>query len=126
MALEIDLLATETGYKDKIKCVGIGVPGKVDPVNGIAIRAVNLGFNNIAFAQEMKNRLKIPVYIDNDVRNYTRGEAAVGNGKGKKNLLCLTLGTGLAAGIMINGEMITGFDHFAGEIGHDIVLDGSY
>ncbi|MGZ4161564.1 MAG: ROK family protein [Neobacillus sp.] len=121
LASEILSLSERTGYKDKIRCVGIGVPGKVNPGTGIAISAVNLGYEKVPFAAEMSNRLSVPVYIDNDVRNYTRGEALAGSGKGYKNLICLTLGTGMAAGIMVDGTMVTGHDFFAGEIGHDSV-----
>jgi glucokinase len=122
LAREIEKLAERNGFKDRIDCIGIGVPGKVNPNIGMAISAVNLGYENVPFAEEMKRRLNVPVFIDNDVRNYTRGEAIAGSGKDYKNLICLTLGTGMAAGIMIDGNMITGHDFFAGEIGHDPVL----
>lgn len=126
LANEIEKLAYNTGFLNNIKCIGIGVPGKVNPEKGIAIRAVNLGYHHLSLAKEMKDRLNIPVYIDNDVRNYTRGEAVSGSGKGKSNVICLTLGTGMAAGIMIDGKIVTGFDYYAGEIGHDVVQGGTY
>lgn len=126
LASKIEDLIIKTGFENMVKCIGIGVPGKVNPEKGIAIHSVNLGYSNVSFAEEMNERLNIPVYIDNDVRNYTRGEAVLGSGKDKKDIVCLTLGTGLAAGVMINGEIITGTDFYAGEIGHDVVIGENY
>lgn len=122
LAKEIKELAEKNGYENQIQCVGIGVPGLVNPDQGVVINAVNLGYDHVPFAKFMSERLNgIPVFIDNDVRTYTRGEAQQGAGKGSKNIICLTLGTGMAAGIMVNGEMITGSEFFAGELGHDYV-----
>src|SRR5690625_3690453 len=115
LANKIEKLIVKNGFWDMVKCIGIGVPGKVNPANGIAIHSVNLGYSNVPFAKEMYTRLNIPVYIDNDVRNYTRGEALFGSGRNSRNIICLTLGTGLAAGIMIDGNIITGVDNYAGE-----------
>ncbi|PLS05351.1 ROK family protein [Neobacillus cucumis] len=106
---------------EHLLCVGIGVPGKVNPGEGTAIHAVNLGYDNVPFADEMTKRLGVPVFIDNDVRNYTRGEAIAGSAKGFQNVICVTLGTGMAAGVMIERNIICGSNFFAGEIGHDIV-----
>lgn len=121
LAFEIQTLAEKLGYKEKLLCVGIGVPGKINPGKGLAISAVNLGYENVPFAAEMERRLQVPVFIDNDVRNYTRGEVMAGSGKGFRNAICITLGTGMAAGVMIEGTVICGHDFFAGEIGHDFV-----
>ncbi|MCR2821967.1 ROK family protein [Lederbergia panacisoli] len=126
IASEINILAERNGYKNNISCIGMGVPGKVNPNIGIVIRAVNLGYEDVPFASEMEKRLGVPVFIDNDVRVYTRGEALAGSGKGSKNLICLTLGTGMAAGVMINGQMVTGSDFYAGELGHDPVEGVNY
>ncbi|MBS4216941.1 ROK family protein [Bacillus sp. FJAT-49711] len=123
---EIGKLIEKTGYENNIQCVGMGVPGKVNPNTGTVIRAVNLGYENVPFASEMETRLGVPVFIDNDVRVYTRGEALAGSGKGSQNLICLTLGTGMAAGVMINGQMVTGSDFYAGELGHDPVPEATY
>jgi glucokinase len=103
----------------QLAAVGMGVPGNVDSENGIAIAAVNLGWSNLPMANEMKQRLGVPVRIDNDVRAYTQGEVIAGVGQGKKNVICVTLGTGIAAGILVNGSIISGSQFYAGEIGHD-------
>lgn len=120
LSAEIMSLKVKAGLEGLL-CVGIGVPGKVNPWEGTAIHAVNLGYDNVPFAAEMTKRIGSPVFIDNDVRNYTRGEVYAGSGKGYRNVICITLGTGMAAGVMIEGNIICGSDFFAGEIGHDIV-----
>ena len=110
----------------QVLCVGMGVPGIVDSEDGIAYGAVNMGWSHLPIAIEMKQRLGVPVFIDNDVRAYTQGEVIAGSGQGKKNVLCITLGTGIAAGIMMNGRMISGARFYAGEIGHDRCPDVSF
>ncbi|MBS4194889.1 ROK family protein [Lederbergia citri] len=126
IADKVNKLVKNNGYENKVACVGIGVPGKVNPNTGIVIRAVNLGYEEVPFALEMEKRLGVPVFIDNDVRNYTRGEALAGSGKGAENIICITLGTGMAAGVMVNGQMVTGSDFYAGELGHDQVSGVNY
>ncbi|MBW8351982.1 ROK family protein [Bacillus sp. IITD106] len=126
IADEVNMLAEKNGFKNNVSCVGIGVPGKVNPNTGIVIRAVNLGYEEVPFALEMEKRLSVPVFIDNDVRNYTRGEALAGSGKGAENIICITLGTGMAAGVMIDGQMVIGSNFYAGELGHDPVSGVNY
>jgi glucokinase len=113
----------EAGYS-QIGAAGFGIPGWVEPETGIALDSSNLGWRNVGFAQEMARRLGSPVYIDNDVRMYTLGEASSGAGVGYRHLICLTLGTGLAAGIINDGVLVRGNRQLAGEFGHDAV-DGT-
>jgi len=126
LAAEIVQLTKESGFKSGLQAVGMGVPGKVDPVRGIALGASNLGWFGVPFSREMSRRLGVAVRIDNDVRMYTLGEATAGAGKGCRNLICLTLGTGLAAGVIIDGRIVRGSDWYAGEIGHDTVQGVKY
>lgn len=117
---EIQALALAHGYRD-IAAAGFGVPGWVDTASGMALDASNMGWKNVRFAEAMSRRLGAPVYIDNDVRLYTLGEAAAGAGQGCADLVCITVGTGLSAGIMTNGFLVRGSRLLAGEIGHDRV-----
>lgn len=123
LSAEIHELALEAGYR-QIGAAGFGIPGWVDPDTGFALASSNLGWRNVGFADEMSRRLGSPVHIDNDVRMYTLGEATAGAGVGYRHLICLTLGTGLAAGIMDNGVLVRGNRQLAGEFGHDVV-DGT-
>lgn len=122
LAEAIMRLVDEAGYTGCIAKVGMGVPGRVDPIQGMALGASNLGWVNVPLAKEMSSRLGgTPVYIDNDVRIYTLGEAIAGAGRGFTNIIGLTLGTGIAASLIIDGRMVRGSDFYAGEIGHDSV-----
>ena len=121
LAREIRSLLRELGSERPPAAVGMGVPGKVDPDLGMALGAANLGWTDVPFAAEMSRRLEAPVFIDNDVRMYAWGEAVAGAGAGCRDLICVTLGTGLAAGIVVDGRLVRGATAFAGEIGHDVV-----
>lgn len=123
LSSEIVALALEAGYRE-IGAAGFGIPGWVETDTGIALDASNLGWRNVCFAEGMRSRLGSPVYIDNDVRMYTLGEATCGAGVGYRHLICLTLGTGLAAGIINDGVLVRGNRQLAGEFGHDVV-DGT-
>ncbi|MDG0792519.1 ROK family protein [Cohnella ginsengisoli] len=107
LGMEIAALAQAHGYRD-IAAAGFGVPGWVDTASGMALDASNMGWKNVPFAEEMSRRLGAPVYIDNDVRLYTLGEAAAGAGEGCADLVCITVGTGLSAGIMMDGVLARG------------------
>ncbi|MBS4179010.1 ROK family protein [Lederbergia citrea] len=117
LALEINRLV---GRKTII-CVGVAVPGKVNGERGIVELATNLGWENVALATDLSEILKVPVKIEHDVRSYTVGEAMKGAGIGYNNIVCLTIGTGMAVGSIVNGQLIAGSDYLAGELGHDTV-----
>jgi glucokinase len=126
LAETIQVLVGEAGYAGYLSKVGAGVPGRVDPIQGKALGASNLGWANVAFAEEMNDRLGVPVYIDNDVRIYTLGEMIAGAGRGFTNIIGVTLGTGMAAALIIDGKMVRGADFYAGELGHDSVPGNSF
>ncbi|MDB4868353.1 MAG: glucokinase [Cohnella sp.] len=115
------LVSKHTSDLNRITAIGAGVPGIVDAGNGIALGASNLGWKDVPFAAELNRRLGVPVYIDNDVRIYTLGEAHAGAGVGHGHILCITLGTGLAASVIVDGRLLRGSTLYAGEIGHDPV-----
>ena len=109
---------------DSFKCrdcvgIGIGAPGLVDSQRGIVQYLVNIkGWENVPIAQALERRIRLPVKVDNDANVMTLGELVYGAGRGCKNLVCLTLGTGVGGGIIIGGELYRGATHAAGEIGH--------
>lgn len=104
--------------KSDIVSVGIGTPGFVDPKLGIAVSAANLGWKQIPFAERIREHVAIPVHIDNDVRMYALGEALHGAGQGYRHVLGITLGTGLAAAMIVDGSPYYGSKYMAGELGH--------
>lgn len=103
-------------------CQGIGLacPGGVDAERGIVLAdSPNLiGWKGTKVKQKLEKALKIPVFIDNDANLAAWGEKCWGAGKGAKNLICLTLGTGVGGGIIIDNKIYQGSHFYAAEIGH--------
>lgn len=104
---------------DEVGCMGIGVPGLLDVEQGISIFSPNFtDWEDVPVVRWFEERLGIPTYIDNDVRVNLYGEWHFGAGRGKRNVVLLTLGTGLGSGVMIDGHVLYGATGSVGEIGH--------
>lgn len=102
-----------------IKCMGMGIPGLLNPDEGLSIFSPNFpDWENIHVVNQMKRYFDFPVFIDNDVRVNMYGEWLFGAGAGYKNLVLITLGTGLGSGIVNDGKVFYGTTSSAGEIGH--------
>jgi glucokinase len=102
--------------------IGFGLPGQIDSINGIVRLLPNIpGWVEVPLAKIVSDEFKVPVKLDNDVRVATLGELNFGAGKGCKNLICLTVGTGVGSGIVLNGQLVRGASLTAGEIGHVVV-----
>jgi len=102
--------------------VGIGLAGQIDPREGVVIFAPNLHWHNVPFQSDLKQALKLPIVITNDVRAVAWGEWLHGAGKGCDDLVCLFVGTGIGGGVVSGGRMLTGCSNTAGELGH-ITID---
>ncbi|MCM1048228.1 MAG: ROK family glucokinase [Clostridiales bacterium] len=103
--------------------VGVGVPGPVDR-DGVVHGAVNLGWGTFNIKEELAALLDgMRVEGGNDANVAALGEMWKGGGQGHKNLVAVTLGTGVGGGIIINGEIVTGATGAGGEIGHIHVED---
>jgi glucokinase len=98
--------------------VGIGIPGYVDPVNGVVIEAVNLGWQNVALAERLSADFKLPVKVQKDVNAAVWGEAKFGAAQGIRDGVLIAIGTGLGIGVMVKGRLVTGADGAAGELAH--------
>ena len=109
---------TETTSAD-IKGIGFDFPGQVDYKTGVVKLAPNIpGWVNVPIAQMIEEAFHIPTRIDNDVRCAALGEMNFGAGKGCQNFVCITVGTGIGSGLVINGQLVRGAANAAGEIGH--------
>jgi len=106
---------------EQIDGVGIGLPGFLDIPNGLIVRLTNLGWENIPIKSIMEERLQKRVEIDNDANVAALGEAWCGAGAGVNDLVCVTLGTGVGGGVIVNGQLVYGCNGFAGEIGHILI-----
>lgn len=107
--------ATEISRAD-IRSVGIGIPGVVDPANGRVVHAVNLGVESLDIVGRVRAELDVPVTVANDVKAATIGAASLRGERG--SMAYLNLGTGVAAGIVLDGELWHGTRGTAGEVGH--------
>ena len=109
---------TEKNLKaEEILGVGIGAPGPVD-AEGTVYKAVNLGWDVINIPAIFRQYLDIPVAAANDANIAAFGEMWQGAGKGFKDVVAVTLGTGVGGGIIVNGNILTGAIGAGGEIGH--------
>ena len=108
--------------KTQVQGIGIGVPGPVTS-EGVVLRCVNLGWDIINVAKEMAERTGMPVKVGNDANVAALGEMWQGGGKGRKNVVMVTLGTGVGGGVITDGKVVTGSKGAGGEIGHIIVND---
>ncbi|MBQ2798252.1 MAG: ROK family protein [Ruminiclostridium sp.] len=106
---------------DEIESIGIGTPGVADRNTGVVLYSCNLGFNNTNIGGLLKERLGKDVYVENDANVAAYGEVINGAGKGYQNVVVITLGTGVGGGIIIDGQIYTGFNFCGGELGHSVI-----
>ncbi|MCG3174490.1 MAG: N-acetylmannosamine kinase [Myxococcota bacterium] len=101
-----------------VRAVGVGVAAWVTNPEGIAIQAPNIGMRNFPLRKRLKQLLRTPVVILNDVDAACRGECAVGAGAGNANVFCVFVGTGVGSGMTIAGQPYRGATGVGGELGH--------
>lgn len=110
---------------DDIDGVGVGSPGSCNSDTGVVERAANLGFINEPVQEKLQKLLGKPVRIENDANAAAYGEMLAGAAKGTRYAMCITLGTGVGGGAIVNGQIIAGHNFAGGELGHTvIVMDG--
>ncbi|RIW31062.1 ROK family protein [Bacillus salacetis] len=129
IAKSIDLHLEELGEsKLKLRGIGMGAPGPVDMVNGIIYEAVNLGWEkNTPLKDLLEVETGLPSVIDNDANCAALGEMWKGAGNGAKDIVAVTLGTGVGGGVITNGDIVHGKKGAAGEIGHiTVVPEGGF
>lgn len=99
--------------------VGLGLPGPIDIRRGLVHFFPNIpGWKEVSLKSILNKKLRLPIFLDNDANLMCLAEYKLGAGKIFKNVVCLTLGTGVGAGIIINGNLYRGSSSLAGEIGH--------
>jgi glucokinase len=109
----------------EVEAVGFGIPCLIDRRTGTAVMAVHLPLADIAFADVMTERLGLPVFVDNDGNATALAEHRAGGASGASEALVMTLGTGIAGGLILRGELYRGALGFGGEFGHmTIEMDG--
>ncbi|MCM1339384.1 MAG: ROK family protein [Muribaculaceae bacterium] len=114
-----DLMKETNTDSTSIDAIGFDFPGQVDYKTGVVKLAPNIpGWVNVPIAQMIEDEFHIPTKIDNDVRCAALGELKFGAGRGCENFICMTVGTGIGSGLVINGKLVRGAANAAGELGH--------
>jgi glucokinase len=116
-----EALGTAGLQRDDLIAIGVGVPGRVDPERGHVTLAVNLGWTDLALRDGLEALIGRPVVIENDVRAAAIGLHQRGVTGEAHDLAYLAVGTGIAAGVILDGRLHRGARGLAGEIGHAIV-----
>ena len=116
-------LLTETGLDlSGVGVIGIGVPGTANQQTGMIEYANNLGMEDVPFLELLRPYFKdTPMVLENDANAAAYAEFLFGAGRGSRSMVMVTLGTGIGAGIIINGELYEGVNYAAGEIGHTVI-----
>lgn len=110
---------------EQVASVGVGTPGSVNKADGLIEYANNLDFNKVPAKEMLEDLVGKPVYLENDANCAALGEAVVGAGKGEKNFVAITLGTGVGSGIIVDGKIVSGVNFAGGEMGHHVIeMDG--
>lgn len=121
----IDLIdALLSGSGKKIEGIGIGCPGLINSENGEVVYSNNLYWKNVPLKQKLEKATNLPVFITNDANAAALGEYFCGAGKKYKSMVLITLGTGVGAGIVMNGKLFEGNLGAGVELGHEVIKVG--
>jgi len=104
-----------------IEAVGLGSPGTIDSERGVVVYSNNLDFENVPAGDILEHELGKKVYAENDANAAAYGEFVAGSAKGVRNAVCITLGTGVGGGIIIDGKIYSGFNFAGAELGHTVI-----
>jgi glucokinase len=116
-----------TNRKSRFRAISVVVPGTVHVESGVVVKAPNLPcLNAFHLAAALEEELNCPAVIENDANAAAVGEAWAGAGRGYKSIICITLGTGVGGGIILDEKLLRGIDGSAGEIGHICVEANGY
>jgi glucokinase len=105
----------------RAEAIGLGIPCTIDRERGIAINAVNLEITDVPVRDLVQDRTGLPVFMDNDANLAALAEHRFGVAKGARNVVMLTIGTGIGGGLIVNGEVFRGTTGAAAELGHVVV-----
>jgi glucokinase len=101
--------------------VGVGAPGPLDRERGVVLLTPNLGWRDVALRDRISEGTGLPASLDNDANCATYGEWWIGAARGAKNVVGMTIGTGIGGGLILDGHLYHGSSDVAGEIGHTTI-----
>lgn len=117
-------LIKKNGFdQNNILGVGVGCPGTIDSANGIVLYSNNLNWKDIFLVDRLKELLKYPIRVSNDANCAALGEVKAGVAKDLKNIVLLTLGTGVGSGIVLDGKIFEGGNPGGAELGHTTIIN---
>ncbi len=120
IAVVRELLAQAQEIGVPVRGAGVGAPSVVHYPAGVVALAPSLGWRDLPLQQILEEAIGLPVIVENEVNLIALGEAWRGAGQGIESLVCLSLGAGIGAGIVLNGRLYRGAHHAAGEVGYVI------
>ncbi len=120
LTVELATLLDRAGVqRTDIAGIGVGAPGPLDPGTGVVFEPPNLqGWRDVPLRDFMQRAIGINTFVENDANAAALGEAWVGAGVGARDLIYITVSTGIGGGLILNGELYHGITGTAGEIGH--------
>ena len=121
-----EILKKNNIKRSDIEGVGIGIPGIIDPKTNMVVEVVNMGWENVDLKNDLEKLIGIPVFLGNDATVAGVAEYELGALKGCENGVLITLGTGIGAGIILNGKVFEGAHGIGAEFGHMIVGENYY
>jgi glucokinase len=104
-----------------VVAAGLGIPSTIDQLRGVAISSVNLPITDIPIRERVADRVGLPVFIDNDANCAALAEYLYGAGRGSRDMVLLTIGTGIGGGLIIDGEVYRGSIGAGAELGHMVI-----
>lgn len=120
---QIGKLAADAGIDmAEIAGIGIGCPGIITSKTGVVDYSCNLAWNNVPLAKAFSQKLGKPTYVSNDANVAALGEAMFGTGKNYKDVIFITLGTGVGGGVIIGGKLFEGYESKGAELGHMVIV----
>ncbi len=125
----VELLVREVeearAERSGVEAVGLGIPATIDHDRGLAISAVNLPIDNLPIRDLVAERIRLPVFVDNDANVAALAEHLFGAAQGARNAVMLTVGTGIGGGLILGGELYRGATGAGAELGHVVIdIDG--
>jgi glucokinase len=114
----VEAVSEARAQAGEVRAVGFGIPSLVEFATGVSVSSVHLPIGGVPFRDWMTERLGLPVYVDNDVNLAALAEQRVGAARGARNVVMLTLGTGIGGAIVLDGRLLHGATGAAGELGH--------
>lgn len=121
IASTIPLLLQRAGRtNDAVMGIGVSIPGEINPATGVCLQSPRFGWRDLPFAEMLAERVKSPVWIDDDVNAFTVAQRLFGAGRQHRNFAALAIGAGIGCSLVIDGKIYHGSRSAAGKLGHII------